>query len=84
MADADAFRSIALDGREALWEVSATDRPVAMFTGQTATDGNNELVSLPVMTTAEHVVQDYATTSFSLKAHPVSFMRKTGAIKNFA
>jgi error-prone DNA polymerase len=30
-ADADAFRSIGLDRREALWEVSTKDRPKEMF-----------------------------------------------------
>jgi error-prone DNA polymerase len=33
-------------------------------------------VSLPEMTAAEHVVQDYASTTLSLKAHPVSFVRE--------
>jgi error-prone DNA polymerase len=28
------------------------------------------------MTTSEHVAHDYATTALSLKAHPVSFVRK--------
>jgi len=28
------------------------------------------------MSTSEHVVHDYAATSFSLKAHPVSFIRE--------
>jgi error-prone DNA polymerase len=28
------------------------------------------------MTQSEHVIQDYATTSFSVKAHPVSFVRE--------
>ena len=31
LADADAFRSIGLDRRQALWEVSTKDRPVAFF-----------------------------------------------------
>jgi error-prone DNA polymerase len=31
---------------------------------------------LPLMKTSEHVVHDYATTSLSLKAHPVSFVRE--------
>ena len=76
LADADAFRSIGLDRRQALWEVSAKDRPVVMFTGQPAADGIGESVTLPVMTTAEHVVHDYAALSLSLKAHPVSFVRE--------
>ncbi|HRH50444.1 MAG TPA: error-prone DNA polymerase [Panacibacter sp.] len=76
LADADAFRSIGMDRREALWEVSTKDRPEAIFKGQAPADANGENVSLPVMTMPEHVVHDYATTSLSLKAHPVSFVRE--------
>lgn len=76
LADADAFRSLGLDRRQALWEVSTKDRPQAMFAGQPAADANNENVTLPLMQTAEHVVHDYAATSLSLKAHPVSFIRE--------
>ncbi|MEO6327292.1 MAG: error-prone DNA polymerase [Ginsengibacter sp.] len=76
LSDADAFRSIGLDRREALWEVSTKDRPYAMFAGQPPADAKGENVSLPVMTDSEHVVHDYAATSFSLKAHPVSFIRE--------
>lgn len=77
LADANAFRSISFDRREALWEVSAKDLPVALFSGQPAADaaGENNIV-LPTMTSAEQVVQDYAATSLSLKAHPVSFTRE--------
>ncbi|WP_018616609.1 error-prone DNA polymerase [Segetibacter koreensis] len=76
LADADAFRSIDLDRRQALWEVSTKDKPVAMFNGQPSADEKQENISLPQMTPAEHVVHDYATTSLSLKAHPVSFVRE--------
>ncbi|MEO7309902.1 MAG: error-prone DNA polymerase [Chitinophagaceae bacterium] len=76
LADADAFRSIGLDRREALWEISTKDRPVVLFKGQPAADAAGENISLPVMTAGEHVVHDYASTSFSLKAHPVSFTRE--------
>jgi error-prone DNA polymerase len=76
LADADAFRSIGLDRREALWQVSTKDTPQALFTGHPSADEKTENVSLPTMTTAEHVVHDYATTSLSLKAHPVSFVRE--------
>ena len=76
LADADAFRSIGLDRREALWEVSTKDRPLAIFSGHTSPDAKGENVSLPVMQLSEHVVQDYAATSLSLKGHPVSFIRE--------
>ncbi|WP_276500822.1 error-prone DNA polymerase [Terrimonas pollutisoli] len=77
LADADAFRSIGLDRRQALWEVSTKDRPVALFNGQLSADAKDENVALPEMGIAEHVVHDYASTSLSLKAHPVSFVRPT-------
>ena len=76
LADADAFRSVGLDRREALWEVSTKDRPANMFKGQLAADALHENISLPLMAASEHVVQDYAATSLSLKAHPVSFIRE--------
>ena len=77
LADADAFRSIGLDRRQALWEVSAlSDRPVGLFTGQPSESAFEQEIQLPKMTASEHVVEDYASTSLSLKAHPVSFVRE--------
>ena len=76
LAGADAFRSVGLNRRQALWEVSTKDRPAAMFKGQSAADAANENISLPVMAPSEQVVQDYAATSLSLKAHPLSFIRE--------
>ncbi|NTE01499.1 DNA polymerase III subunit alpha [Agrobacterium tumefaciens] len=77
LADADAFRSIGLDRREALWEVSALkDRPVALFEGQPSASDKEQQIQLPLMSKGEHVVQDYASTSLSLKAHPVSLVRE--------
>ena len=74
LADADAFRSIGLNRRQALWEISAcNDHPKGIFKGQINTE---EKVSLPEMKLSEHVVHDYAAMSFSLKAHPVSFVRE--------
>jgi error-prone DNA polymerase len=76
LADADAFRSIGLNRRQALWEVSAlTDRPVGIFEGLSA-QSDEGISDLPVMTASEHVVQDYAALALSLKAHPVSFVRQ--------
>jgi error-prone DNA polymerase len=77
LADADAFRSIGLDRRKALWEISALqDMPVALFKGQPSESKLETQVELPLMTSGEHVVQDYATAGLSLKAHPVSFIRR--------
>ncbi|WP_084240776.1 error-prone DNA polymerase [Pedobacter africanus] len=77
LADADAFRSLGLDRRQALWEVSAlSDSPVGMFEGQVQESRHEKEVGLPVMSLSEHVVQDYNSTTLSLKAHPLSFVRE--------
>jgi len=76
LADADAFRSMGLDRRKALWEISALqDMPVELFKGQASESVLETQVELPLMSKGEHVVQDYATVGLSLKAHPVSFVR---------
>lgn len=75
LADADAFRSIGLDRRQALWEISIRDRPTALFSGQQP-ESDDAKITLPEMLLSEHVVHDYAATSLSLKAHPVSFLRE--------
>ena len=82
LADADAFRSLGLDRRQALWEAISKGEWAGIFTGQPAQEESG--ISLPEMSLGEHVVQDYASMSFSLKAHPVSFLRdkltRTGVI----
>ena len=89
LADADAFRSVGLDRRQALWEVSAlADRPTGMFTGQQPEMVAEQGLQLPLMSLPEHVIQDYKSTSLSLKTHPVSFVREQldslGAVPNAA
>lgn len=76
LADADAFRSIGLDRRQALWEVSTQDKPLALNTNRKSMESEEEKISLPTMTLPEHVAHDYATTALSIKAHPVSFVRE--------
>jgi len=76
LADADAFRSIGLDRRQALWEVSAlSDNPIGMFEGQPSESKNEIQLELPLLTDAEHVIEDYSAVGLSLKAHPVHFVR---------
>ncbi|MDE3250317.1 MAG: error-prone DNA polymerase [Bacteroidota bacterium] len=77
LAEADAFRSIGLDRRQALWQVTAlADRPKLLFKGQPGEDSREAQNLLPVMLNSEQVVQDYASGGLSLKAHPVSFVRE--------
>ena len=76
LADADAFRSIGLDRRQALWHVSTKENPTSLIHAKAFQDPREAEISLPEMSLSEHVIQDYASTSLSLKAHPVSFVRE--------
>ena len=83
LAEADAFRSIGLDRRAALWEVRALDPlsaaerlPIFASAGDAADLQSEAQVELPLMPQGEHVVSDYRSLSLSLKAHPVSFFRR--------
>jgi error-prone DNA polymerase len=79
LADADAFRSLGLDRRQALWAVRALDRvgdqdDLPLFASRPGRETEPE-VRLPPMPLGAHVVEDYRRLSLSLKAHPASFMR---------
>ena len=81
LADADAFRSLGLARREALWAVRALDAGSAaeklpLFDRAGHADLQVEpKVRLPAMLPGEQVIEDYRYLSLSLKAHPVSFLR---------
>jgi error-prone DNA polymerase len=78
LAEADAFRSIGLARREALWAVKGlageakAPIEVPLLTQLSLFEGD---VALPPMGLPEHVAEDYRTTSLSLKAHPLEFFR---------
>jgi len=78
LADADAFRSIGLDRRAALWAVRRLpdDVPLPLFEAATAREQPDENAqSLPLMPLPEQVVADYQTIRLSLKGHPMEFLR---------
>ena len=78
LASADAFRSIGLDRRAALWDARALrDAPDLPLFQEVRDEGKEVPVELPAMPTCEHVVADYQTLRLSLKAHPMSFLRKS-------
>jgi error-prone DNA polymerase len=78
LADADAFRSIGLDRRAALWVVRRLPDDVALplFEVATAREQPDENAKpLPEMPLPEQVVADYQTMRLSLKGHPMEFLR---------
>jgi error-prone DNA polymerase len=79
LADADAFRSLGLDRREALWQVRRLpdDVPLPLFEAAIAREQPDEHAKpLPVMPRQEQVVADYQTIRLSLKGHPMEFLRE--------
>ncbi len=78
LADADAFRSIGLDRRDALWAVRRLpeDDPLPLFAAADARElGEEPDANLPRMAPGEHVAADYQTTRLSLKGHPMGMLR---------
>jgi error-prone DNA polymerase len=80
LADADAFRSLGLDRRQALWAVRGLDRvgdqdDLPLFAVSEPSRETEPDAKLPPMPLGAHVVEDYRRLSLSLKAHPTSFMR---------
>jgi error-prone DNA polymerase len=78
LADADAFRSLGLDRRAALWAVRRLpdDLPLPLFETAAAREQPDEQAKpLPSMPLPEHVVADYQTIRLSLKGHPMEFLR---------
>jgi error-prone DNA polymerase len=79
LAEADAFRSLGLSRREALWAVKGmadevgAERTAPLIARQSVKEAQ---VLLPFMSLPKEVAEDYRTTSLSLKKHPVSFYRE--------
>ncbi len=79
LAEADAFRSLGLARREALWAVKGlageadAERNAPLLLRQSLKETQ---VPLPFMTASQGVAEDYRTTSLSLKAHPIDFFRE--------
>jgi error-prone DNA polymerase len=87
LAAADAFRSIGLDRRAALWDSralkAAPDLPLFAHAEARDEGAEGEPAQLPAMPLSEHVVNDYQTIRLSLKAHPMRFLREHYAARKF-
>jgi len=77
LARADAFRSMGLDRRAALWAVKGMEEGVLpLFAALDGPLAEEPDVALPIMPIGEHVAEDYGTTGLSLKRHPLSLLRE--------
>ncbi len=83
LAEADAFGSLGLNRRDALWKIKGLgDTQLALFT---AADERDEQfrpeavepeVSLTPMKAGREVVEDYLSKGLTLRRHPVAFLRE--------
>jgi len=82
LAEADAFGSLKLNRRDALWIIKGlSDEPLPLFA---AADGQDAVlrpeviepaVTLVPMTEGGEVVEDYRSQGLTLRRHPVAFLR---------
>jgi error-prone DNA polymerase len=78
LAEADAFHSLGLPRRAALWAAKAimADRPLPLFSQNLEGECIVEpQVHLPQMTEGEAVVEDYVSMRLTLRSHPVALIR---------
>jgi error-prone DNA polymerase len=79
LAAADAFHSLGLGRREALWAIRALrrsgDKDDLPLLARAAMPELEPDAGLPAMPPGQQVVEDYRHLHLSLKAHPVSFLR---------
>ncbi len=87
LASADAFGSMRLTRRQALWDARSivSAPPLPLFEAAKARDEGAEAspAALPAMPLSEEVVADYQTMRLSLKAHPMAFLRAGLAERGF-
>jgi error-prone DNA polymerase len=79
LAEADAFNSLNLNRRQALWALRALRRTpdkddAPLLSRAELTDAEPD-AALPQMAAGQEVVEDYRHMQLSLKAHPVCFLR---------
>jgi len=75
LARADAFRSLGLNRREAAWQIHALPDDIYPLDRLTH-ERNFHATALPQMSAQQEMFEDYSTTGFSLKNHPIGFLRE--------
>jgi len=75
LAEADAFASLGLDRRQALWRVRGLGEKVLPLFASVEAQEAEPKVALNAMTDGREVVEDYRSVQLSLRAHPIAFLR---------
>jgi error-prone DNA polymerase len=82
LAEADAYGSLRINRRDALWEIRGlSDAPMPLFAaaddreGRIEHEGAEPPVALVPMMEGREVVEDYLSKGLTLRQHPVAFLR---------
>lgn len=75
LAAADAFASMNINRRDALWKAMPARTDMPLFQELAGPASEEQDPDLPPMSARDDVVQDYSTAGLSVKKHPVSFLR---------
>ena len=76
LAEGDAFASLGLTRRDALWAAKALRAPAPLpLFGADGEGGLEPAVTLPQMTLGQEVIEDYLSLRLSLRAHPMELLR---------
>lgn len=82
LAQADAFGSLNLSRRQALWHVSALGgKQLPIFRSAQRNLFEEPEAPLPIMSPSQQVVEDYVATGLTLHQHPITFLRSMLAAK---
>ncbi|MBZ6075129.1 error-prone DNA polymerase [Microvirga puerhi] len=88
LADADAFGSIGLNRRDALWTIRGlADQVMPLFAAADTRDravrleATEPAVALTPMTKGREVVEDYRAQGLTLRQHPLAFLRQELALR---
>jgi error-prone DNA polymerase len=73
LANADAFPSLRLDRRSALWRSLESQESFPLFDG---VETEEPAVELAAMSAVQEVLSDYRNLGLSLKGHPMQFLRE--------
>ncbi len=76
LAEADAFRSLGVDRRQAIWALNGLrEAPLPLFAAIETSEDREPAVALKPLTAGGEVAEDYLSTTLSLRHHPLHFMR---------
>jgi error-prone DNA polymerase len=84
LAKGDAWGSVALNRRGALWAAKGLGPPpLPLFAAVDRAEGTEPAVALPPMSMGQEVTEDYRHLSVSLKTHPMALLRPAMAEQGY-